>query len=164
MQPSELLTLALGVAREFDPQAEERTKSTQPAIVVKAERLLDVMRAFRDRKELGFDLLMVHTAVDWIKEERFELLYNLMAVNSQLQLWVSTSVPRAIPEVDSVSSLFPIAEFQEREVYDLFGVRYRGHPDLRRILLEDTWVGFPLRKDYQDDFMLEKPMVEKLAK
>jgi NADH-quinone oxidoreductase subunit C len=68
---------------------------------------------------------------------------------------VSVFVGREKPVVPSVSSLWMIAEWQEREVYDLFGVLYDNHSDLRRLFLEDDWVGHPLRKDYQDDFMLD---------
>jgi NADH:ubiquinone oxidoreductase subunit C len=66
-------------------------------------------------------------------------------------------VPRQNPIAPSVHLLWPIAEWQEREVYDLFGVKYAGHPDLRRLFLEDDWKGFPLLKDYKDDFTLERP-------
>jgi NADH:ubiquinone oxidoreductase subunit C len=72
-------------------------------------------------------------------------------------VYVVTSVARDNPLVPTVMDIWPIAEWQEREVYDLFGVLYDGHPDLRRLFLEDDWVGFPLRKDYEDDFMLEPP-------
>jgi NADH-quinone oxidoreductase subunit C len=70
---------------------------------------------------------------------------------------VSVSVPRANPVAPTVSTIWEIAQWQEREVYDLFGVRYEGHPDLRRLFLDDNWQGHPLRKDYQDDDMLELP-------
>ena len=70
---------------------------------------------------------------------------------------ISASVPRDNPVLPTVCGVWPIAQWQEREVYDLFGILYEGHPDLRRLFLEDDWVGFPLRKDYKDDHLLVKP-------
>lgn len=90
-------------------------------------------------------------------EAQFELLYCLYSTSQRQRVLLCTRIPVANPVIDSVHTLWRIAEWQEREVYDLFGVLYRGHPDLRRLLLEDDWQGFPLRKDYQDDFMLEGP-------
>jgi NADH-quinone oxidoreductase subunit C len=110
-----------------------------------------------DDPRLSFDMLCTHTAVDWLGEDRFELVYVLYSTKHRHYVTVSTSIPRDKPEASSVSSIWRIAEWQEREVYDLMGVLYSGHPDLRRMFLEDDWVGFPLRKDYKDDFMLGLP-------
>ena len=89
-----------------------------------------------------------------IAENEFELLYRLYSLKTLAMLVVFTSIPRENPVIPTVSSVWRIAEWQEREVYDLFGILYDNHPDLRRVFLEDAWEGFPLRKDYQDDFML----------
>jgi len=89
-----------------------------------------------------------------VADSEFELLYRLYSLKTLAMLVVFTTIPRETPVIPTVSSVWRIAEWQEREVYDLFGILYDNHPDLRRVFLEDAWEGFPLRKDYQDDFML----------
>jgi len=148
--------IVLAVSR-IEERAKPREKCAMPAVTVPVESLAVFMRAIHDDPALSFDMLCTHTAVDWLGENRFELLYVLCSLKHGHYLTVSTSVPRDKPEVSSVSSIWRIAEWQEREVYDLMGVLYSGHPDLRRMFLEDDWNGFPLRKDYKDDFMLELP-------
>lgn len=100
--------------------------------------------------ELDFDLFLSVTAVDWmdLKDERFEVVYHLLSLKKGYRLRVKVAVPETNPEIDTVSHLWPGANFQEREVWDMFGVKFRGHPDLRRILMYDEFVGHPLRKDY----------------
>ncbi len=134
-----------------------REKADRAAVVVRAENLAEIMRQLRDRPEFGFDRLEFHTAIDWPAENRLELVYHLFSMKHRHYLLVTTSVPRDNPEVASVSGIWRVAEWQEREVYDMFGVLYDGHPDLRRLLLDDAWSGYPLRKDYVDDFILERP-------
>jgi NADH-quinone oxidoreductase subunit C len=127
------------------------------AVNVLPETLLKFMQRLHDDPQLAFDMLYTHTAVDYPVENRIELIYQLYSVKQRHYLMVATSVKRDKPEISSVSSIWRIAEWHEREVYDLFGVLYDGHPDLRRLFLDDDWKGFPLRKDYKDDFMLERP-------
>lgn len=141
----------------LEPEAQPRDKSNVPAVTVPVAKLPVLMRRLREEATYAFDLLLAHTAVDWAAENRFELVYQLYSTVHGHRLMVSTSVDRSDPVVPTVSGIWPIAEWQEREVYDMFGVQYDGHPDLRRVFLEDDWVGFPLRKDYQDDHMLERP-------
>jgi NADH-quinone oxidoreductase subunit C len=129
----------------------------RPTVTVSAERLLPVMRQLRDVPALAFQMLLDHVAVDWPDEDCFELVYQLYSLTHNHYLMVTVRVPREQPVLPSVSSVWACAEFQEREVYDLFGILYDEHPDLRRLFLEDEWEGFPLRKDYQDDFILERP-------
>jgi NADH:ubiquinone oxidoreductase subunit C len=154
----------LAAVRALAPEARERAGFDRPALDVPPGDVVALLARLREGAGLAFDLLLAHTAVDRVTEGRFELLYLVSSTSEGHELWVTTRVPRERPEVDSASGVYPIAEFQEREVYDMFGVLYRGHPDLRRILLEDGWVGFPLRKDYEDAFMLAKPEPEKLAR
>ena len=107
--------------------------------------------------DFHFDMLCSHTVIDWLESGKFEMVYSLFSCQTGNEVLISSLVDRQNPVVPTVSDIWTIAEFQEREVYDLFGVLYDNHKDLRRLFLEDDWVGFPLRKDYQDDFMLKEP-------
>jgi NADH-quinone oxidoreductase subunit C len=128
--------------------------ANRPAVRTTPDQLIKLMS---DLKSAGFNQLFDHLAVDWLAEQRFELHYHLCGLESGLSLIVIVSIPREEPVISSVSAIWPVAIAQEREVYDLMGVLYSEHPDLRRLFLEDDWKGFPLRKDYQDDFMVERP-------
>ncbi|HXV49888.1 MAG TPA: NADH-quinone oxidoreductase subunit C [Candidatus Binatia bacterium] len=107
--------------------------------------------SFRRLKEnLGFDFLSDITAVDyWRKKEpRFEVVYQILSLDSRSRLRLRVPVPENDPTVDSLTPLWRGANFLEREVWDLYGIRFIDHPDLRRILLYDEFEGYPLRKDY----------------
>jgi NADH-quinone oxidoreductase subunit C len=90
------------------------------------------------------------TAVDWMRErpERFEVIANLLSMEHKLRLRMITALGRVDPKVDSLVPIWPGANFAEREVYDMFGIAFEGHPDLTRILMPDDWEGHPLRKDF----------------
>jgi len=154
MEPDDLIGRVTALEDTVEPA---RKKSDRPAVDVKAGALLGLVEKLLREPDLAFDMLLAHTAVDWLDEGEFELVYQLYSTHHRHYLQVSVFVPRDNPVVPTVSGVWPVAEWQEREVYDLFGVLYDDHPDLRRILLEDDWEGFPLRKDYQDDFMLSEP-------
>ncbi|MGZ3713928.1 MAG: NADH-quinone oxidoreductase subunit C [Ktedonobacterales bacterium] len=111
-------------------------------IVVPSERLLDAARIIRDN--LGFEMLTSISGVDMI--EHVESVYHFRAIGQNWLLQVRVKLPNAAPEVDSLVSLYPSANWLERETYDLFGITFRGHPDLRRILLDDEFFGYPLLK------------------
>jgi NADH-quinone oxidoreductase subunit C len=147
----------LSTVQSLHPGITPREKADRTAVAIPTEDLLPIMRELHDRPDLSFDMLYFHTAIDWLAENRFELVYELYSLRHRHHLLATVSVPRDKPQVASVSKVWRIAEWQEREVYDMFGVLYAGHPDLRRLLLDDSWSGFPLRKDYQDDFMLQRP-------
>lgn len=117
--------------------------------VVEPDRLLEVMRFLRDDPELGFDMLMDVTAVDYLgREPRFEMVYHLYSLEKNHRLRVKAAVPEDSCEIDSVLEIWPSANWLEREVWDMYGIRFRGHPDLRRLLLYEEFEGHPLRKDY----------------
>ena len=117
------------------------------ALVLPKEQLIEGMTVLK--QEAGFTRLSYLTAVDWMeKRKEFELLYFLHSLSATQRLCVKVSVDRDQPNVLSVSQIWPAANWYERELYDLFGIRFRNHPDLRRILMPDDWVGHPLRKDY----------------
>jgi NADH-quinone oxidoreductase subunit C len=110
--------------------------------------LLDALRLLRDSSASFKDLADV-TAVDWYPAEpRFEVVYSLLSYERRERLRVKVKLSGTDPYVESATSLWAGASAFEREVFDLFGIRFQGHPDLRRILLPDTWEGHPLRKDY----------------
>jgi NADH/F420H2 dehydrogenase subunit C len=114
-------------------------------IAVARERLLDAARVLRDR--LGFDMLTCISGVDMI--EHLESIYHFRSISRNWLLQVRVKTPTETPEIDSLFSLYPSANWLERETYDMYGIIYRGHPDLRRILLDDEFFGFPLRKSWQ---------------
>jgi len=124
---------------------------------VPAERLLQVAARLRDDPAFAFDLLLDHAAVDRHAENRFELFYHLFSTAHGHALTLTALVPRDAPVAPTVSCIWPAARWHEREAYDLMGILYDEHPDLRRLFLEDDWQGFPLRKDYRDPDMLELP-------
>ena len=98
----------------------------------------------------GFEVCVDVTAVDWMRErpERFEIVANLLSMEHILRLRMTTTAGRIDPSVASLVPVWPGANFAEREAYDMFGVRFEGHPDLTRILMPDDWEGHPLRKDF----------------
>ncbi len=118
----------------------------------------DVVRVPADRwfsfaeaaKSAGFEICSDVTAVDWLRQraERFEVVANLVSMQHRARLRVITSLGREDPKVASITPLWPGANFAEREVYDMFGIDFEGHPDLTRILMPDDWEGYPLRKDF----------------
>jgi len=117
-------------------------------VTLPAERLLEV--AMTCKNELGYRLLMSQTAVDW--KDRFELVYHLYRLDSAYPIVLRFDLPRVeSPEAPSLTPFWPGAEFQEREIFDLMGIVFVGHPDLRRILLADDFQGHPLRKDFEQD-------------
>jgi NADH-quinone oxidoreductase subunit C len=107
-----------------------------------------VARALRDAPALRFGLLIEVTAVDFLpREPRFEVIYLLVSIAHRLRARMKVALEGAEPRVSTVSDVWPAANWLEREVWDLFGIVFEGHPDLRRLLMPDDWEGFPLRKD-----------------
>lgn len=132
--------------REALPEGIREAGVDNGVLVVRPDpgSLLPVCRKLRE--ELGFDYLADITAIDW--QDRIEIVYRLTALERNEKTVLRVDLDRDRPEIDSVASVWKGAVFQEREVYDLMGVVFRAHPDLRRILLPEDWEGFPLRKDY----------------
>ena len=122
--------------------------------VVERAALIDALRFCRDDSGLDFDVLMDLTAVDYSKYPgredgpRFDVVYHLYSVPHNHRLRVKVRVDEDEASVPTAVGLWPIANWFEREVWDMFGVRFDGHPDLRRLLLYEEFVGHPLRKDY----------------
>ncbi len=122
--------------------------------VVDRAGLVDVLRWCRDEPELRFDVLMDLTAVDYLKYPgredgpRFEVVYHLFSVGHNHRLRIKVRVDEDDAQVPTAVDLWPIANWLEREVWDMFGVRFAGHPDPRRLLMYEEFVGHALRKDY----------------
>jgi NADH-quinone oxidoreductase subunit C len=117
---------------------------------VKREHSLEVMRKLRDHERFLFNMLIDITCVDWLgsRQPRFEVVYQLLSLTYNHRLVLKIAVLEEQPEVDSVRRLWPAANFLEREVWDMFGIKFTGHGDLRRILMYDEFIGHALRKDY----------------
>lgn len=142
-------------------------QAIQPWIEVAADSLVAACRFLRDEPDLRFDFLNCITSVDYLQTDpkraaktawqpHLELLYHLTSLAHKHRLVLKVTLPRwrdgvegQLPEVPSVAGVWSTANWHEREVYDLGGVWFTGHPDLRRILCPEDWVGYPLRKDYQ---------------
>ncbi|WJW67088.1 NADH-quinone oxidoreductase subunit C [Candidatus Chlorohelix allophototropha] len=127
-------------------RSEMRAADGTPTFIVPADELLEVLQYLRD--EARFTMLEDVTAVDWKKEPRFQLVYNLLSLERASVIRIKVNLPGENPIVSSVTALFPGANWYEREVFDLFGITFTEHPDLRRIEMPDDWQGHPLRKDY----------------
>ncbi len=121
-----------------------------PFAVVRADRIADVARFLKHTPGLELDHCNVITGVDWPKRNVIEVVYHLFSYRHRHGIVLKVEADRAKPAVPSVESVWRTADWMERECYDLLGVEFTGHPDLRRILLPDDWEGYPLRKDYQE--------------
>ncbi len=119
------------------------------AIVLGREALREACALLRDDPQTQFNFLSDITCVDWYPSEpRFEVVYNLLSIPRKDRVRLKVRLDGSDPNIESLTSLWPGANYFEREVFDLFGVRFNGHPYLRRIMMPDDWEGHPLRKDY----------------
>lgn len=120
--------------------------------VVKRVDVLEICRFLKEDTELSYNFLMDLTAADYLgKEPRFEVVYHLYSLKHNMRVRIKVPLSESDPTIDSVSSLWASANWAERECWDLFGIRFNEHPDLRRILLYEQFQGHPLRKDYPVD-------------
>lgn len=119
-------------------------------VIVPPENLHIVAESLNKSEDTKFDFLFCLSGVDWITH--LMVVYHLTSSVYNHVLVLKVKLPdRENPEVETVSDIWKTAEFHEREVYDLFGIKFKNHPDLRRILLDEDWKGYPLRKDYVDE-------------
>ncbi len=150
------------------PEVELVEYRGEVTVVVKRESIHQVCLFLRDDPYMLCDYIVHVSSVDWPKDpERFEVVYEVYSVLKRHRIRVKTRVPESDPRVDSMVDIWKGAEFMEREVFDMMGIRFDNHPDLRRILLPDDYPeGYPLRKDFplqgkgwRDtfDFLGEKP-------
>jgi NADH-quinone oxidoreductase subunit C len=121
----------------------------EAVIIVEPEGLLDALRTLRDHPDTRFEQLSDLTAVDYLgRTPRFEVVYQLYSLSLNHRLRVKVPVPEGAAVVPSATGLWKSANWAERETWDMFGIRFAGHPDLRRILMYPEFQGHPLRKDY----------------
>ena len=121
--------------------------NTNQSIKVKPEKIVEVMKELRDNPKYDFKALMNLSSVDY--PDNFTVVYHLNSISYYHKLTVKVELDKAKPEVQSITSVWTAANVQEREAYDLMGIIFTGHPNLKRILLADDWVGHPLRKDFK---------------
>lgn len=119
-----------------------------PLTDVRGQSIAEVCAILRDEPGMDFDCLSNLTAVDRKPDDTIEVYYHLFSYAHGHRLVLRASTPRPDPILPTVTHLWPIANWLEREAFDLLGVRFTGHPDLRRILMPEDWVGHPLRKDF----------------
>ena len=143
------------IIRGIVPEAEfpEGTQLTEA--VIPAGELVELTEKLKADKQTAFDYLISHTAVDF--NTHFMAVYHLTSTEHHHLLVVKVKIEeRENPEIDSLAKVYPTSEFFEREVFDLFGIRYKNHPNLKRLFLEDDY-GYPLRKDFKDEVnMIER--------
>jgi NADH-quinone oxidoreductase subunit C len=121
----------------------------ETTLVVQREHILAVIEYLAKEPSLGFTFLSDITVVDRFPlEPRFEVNYQLLSLDRQERLRIRVKLGGKEPSIGSVTPLFPTANWHERESFDLFGIVFEGHPDLKRIVMPDDWQGYPLRKDY----------------
>jgi len=134
----------------------EETTGLQPALLIDPDRIADVCLELRDNPKTYFDFLSCLSGVDYgIEAGRFGVVYHLASIPYQTQLTLKVSKENNrdlnnLPSFQSIASVYHSADWHEREAFDMEGIFFEGHPDLRRILMPDDWEGFPLRKDYKN--------------
>jgi NADH-quinone oxidoreductase subunit C len=142
---------AIAKLRQWNPAVIEAAKFDREEMSITVERsgLREACALLRDDPRCPFNYLADVTCVDWYPSEpRFEVIYHLLSIPQKERIRLKVRLAGDAPAVESVTSVWPSANFFEREVYDLFGVRFTGHPYLRRIQMPENWEGHPLRKDY----------------
>jgi NADH-quinone oxidoreductase subunit C len=156
-----------------DAVFEAGAAADQPTVYVPRERLVETCRVLRDAPAFQFTLLADLTAVDYLpREPRFEVVYHLACLGTPgfpssipsrpARLRLKVRVPGEDARVPTVGAVWPAAGWLEREVWDLFGIVFEGHPDLRRLLMPEDWEGHPLRKDYPVQIRMPARAVEPL--
>jgi NADH-quinone oxidoreductase subunit C len=140
---------------EIVPAAEFPDGTQLPEAIVPADKLVDPVEKLKSDKRTAFDYLISHTAVDFVTH--FTAVYHIESTEFKHIIVLKVKITdRENPEINSLAAVYPACGFFEREVFDLFGIRYKNHPDLRRFFLEDDY-GFPLRKDFRDEInMIER--------
>ena len=136
---------------EWNPTVVHNVKFDREEMTIYLERgaIREACALLKEDSTCPFNFLSDITCLDWLPSEpRFEVIYHLLSIPKKERVRLKVRLESGSPAVESVTSVWPGANYFEREVYDLFGVRFTGHPYLRRILMPEDWEGYPLRKDY----------------
>ncbi len=142
---------AVARLRAWNPSVVTGVRFDRDEMTIYVERanLREACALLRDDAECAFNFLADITCVDWYPAEpRFEVIYHLLSIPKKERVRLKLRLGSASPTLDSLTPLWPGANYFEREVFDLFGIRFTGHPYLRRLLMPEEWEGYPLRKDY----------------
>lgn len=148
MLPSEI---AEKIKERFPDEVVEITSfRDQVSVIVKKDKIVDICRFLHDDGNILCDYLADLCGADYLNKKvpRFEVVYQLYSIRHHHRIRVKAQVPEDNPTIESVTSIWAGANWHERECYDLFGIVFKGHPDLRRVLLPEDWEGHPLRKEY----------------
>ena len=151
MQTEELTNLITSMAPDQKPGISKQ----YPEFILPADKIHFVAKSLKENPLTQMDYLFCLTAAD--RKDGFHVVYHLTSSKYKHTAVLRVVLPDKInPIIPTVSDVWRAAEYYEREVFDLFGIRFENHPDLRRLFLEEDWVGYPLRKDYKDSFTLER--------
>lgn len=151
MQVEQLTTLITSLVPEATPGVSKQFAD----LIIPSARLHDLAKKLKEDPNTMMDYLFSLTGLD--RKEGFHVVYHLTSTTFQHVVVLRVVLAdKANPATPTVSDLWAAAEYFERETFDLFGIKFENHPDLRRLFLEDDWVGYPLRKDYKDSFTLER--------
>lgn len=135
---------------QWVPNASVSENTPLPEVIVPNDQLHFLAKQLKEDEETRFDYLICLTGVDW--PDKLSVVYHLTSTIYRHELVVKVyTAGRENPTVDTLSDIWRTAEYHEREVFDLLGIHFNNHPDLRRLFLDDNWKGYPLRKDYVDD-------------
>ncbi|MFT7484219.1 MAG: NADH-quinone oxidoreductase subunit C [Candidatus Paceibacteria bacterium] len=137
--------------RKPDPEnKKDKGRGGDPYVLVDPNLICEFMVACRDDERLGFEILADLSAADPSKEsEEFWMVYQLLSIKHRQRLAVKSLIPKADAKINTLSGIYRAARWHERECAEMFGISFNGHPDPRKMLLPDDWVGHPLRKDYE---------------
>lgn len=147
----EPLQIAEKIKEKFpDEVLEIKEFRGQVSVTLKKNRILEICRYLHSDPTLDFNYLIDLCGVDYLpkKDNRFEIVYHLYSIKRRHAIRLKAEVPENDPAIDSVTAIWAGANWHERECYDMYGIAFTGHPDLRRILMPEDWEGHPLRKDY----------------
>jgi NADH-quinone oxidoreductase subunit C len=151
MQTEELTTLIASLVPDQKPGISKQF----PEYIIPAEKLHEVAQSLKENPQTKMDYLFSLTAAD--RKDGFNMVYHLTSTEYHHVVVLRVILAdKANPVIATISDLWNAAEYFEREVFDLFGIKFENHPDLRRLFLDDDWVGYPLRKDYKDPFIFER--------
>ena len=144
-----------GLIAALVPEQQPGVSKQFPEFILPAGKLHEVATALKENAEAKMDYLFCLTAAD--RKDGFHVVYHLTSSEFNSPVVLRVVLPdKTAPVISSVSDIWRAAEFYEREVFDLFGIRFENHPDLRRLFLDEDWIGYPLRKDYKDSFTFER--------